>query len=182
MMNLALDPVLGHGLSASLALILLPGALHKLRDPSLFARSVEDYDLLPPALVPWMAWGLSLLELAAGISLLPMLTRPLGGLLSLLALSLSSIGVALALHRGRRQIDCGCGSGVSLRLSAGLLWRNAVLLAAAWLTLLPLSSRPVAWPDGLATCAVTLFSMGLYAVVNQLLANHPRLQELRNSP
>ena len=180
--NPVLDPVLGHGLAASLALILLPGALHKLREPLRFQAAVADYALLPLPWVPLLAWGLCLLELAAGLCLLPLPSRLLGASMALLALALASTGVALALSQGRRQIDCGCGSGVGLRLSAGLLWRNAVLMLAAALAALPLSSRPVAWPDGLATCAVTLFSMGLYAVVNQLLANQPRLQELRNSP
>ena len=179
---LTLDPVLGHGLAASLALILLPGALHKLRDPALFQAAMEQYGLLPARWAPAAAWTLSLLELAAGLCLLPWPTRAAGALLALLVLSVASTAVALAWQQGRRRIDCGCGAGVGLRLSPGLLWRNAVLLACALLALLPLSARPVGWPDGLATCAVTLFSMGLYAVVNQLLANQPRLQELRNAP
>jgi len=180
-----LDPVLSHAAAASLALVLLFGALAKLRDLSAFVMATEAYGLLPPVLVSPMAHALALSEAAAGLLLLPVSTRPLGAALALGVLLVASSAVALALRQGR-SIDCGCGgysssSGSGLTLSGALLWRNAALLGLGLAALAPLAPRPVGWADGLAACAAALFAIGLYAVTNQLLSNQPRLAELRNN-
>lgn len=181
-----LDPVLSHAAAASLALVLLFGALAKLRDLSAFVMATEAYGLLPPVLVSPVAHALALSEAAAGLLLLPVSTRPLGAALTLGVLGVASSAVALALRQGRN-IDCGCGgygghgSGSGLTLSGALLWRNAALLGLGLAALAPLAPRPVGWADGLAACAAALFAIGLYAVTNQLLSNQPRLAELRNN-
>ncbi|WP_019577693.1 MauE/DoxX family redox-associated membrane protein [Curvibacter lanceolatus] len=179
-----LDPVLSHAAAASLALVLLFGALAKLRDLSAFVMATEAYGLLPPLLVSPVAHALALSEAAAGLLLLPVSTRPLGAALALGVLGVASSAVALALRQGR-SIDCGCGGygsrGSGLTLSGALLWRNAALLGLGLAALAPLAPRPVGWADGLAACAAALFAIGLYAVTNQLLSNQPRLAELRNN-
>lgn len=181
-----LDPVLSHAAAASLALVLLFGALAKLRDLSAFVMATEAYGLLPPVLVSPVAHALALSEAAAGLLLLPVSTRPLGAALALGVLGVASSAVALALRQGRN-IDCGCGGyggrggGSGLTLSGALLWRNAALLGLGLAALAPLAPRTVGWADGLAACAAALFAIGLYAVTNQLLSNHPRLAELRNN-
>ncbi|WP_051442904.1 MauE/DoxX family redox-associated membrane protein [Curvibacter gracilis] len=179
-----LDPVLSHAAAASLALVLLFGALTKLRDLSAFVMATEAYGLLPPVLVSPVAHALALSEAAAGLLLLPVSTRPLGAALALGVLGVASSAVALALRQGR-SIDCGCGGygsrGSGLTLSGALLWRNAALLGLGLAALAPLAPRPVGWADGLAACAAALFAIGLYAVTNQLLSNQPRLAELRNN-
>lgn len=179
-----LDPVLSHAAAASLALVLLFGALTKLRDLSAFVMATEAYGLLPPVLVSPVAHALALSEAAAGLLLLPVSTRPLGAALALGVLGVASSAVALALRQGR-SIDCGCGGygsrGSGLTLSGALLWRNAALLGLGLAALAPLAPRPVGWSDGLAACAAALFAIGLYAVTNQLLSNQPRLAELRNN-
>src|SRR5450830_163765 len=185
-----LDPVLSHAAAASLALVLLFGALAKLRDLSAFVMATEAYGLLPPVLVSPMAHALALSEAAAGLLLLPVSTRPLGAALALGVLLVASSAVALALRQGR-SIDCGCGgysssssssgSGSGLTLSGALLWRNAALLGLGLAALAPLAPRPVGWADGLAACAAALFAIGLYAVTNQLLSNQTRLAELTNN-
>lgn len=179
-----LDPVLSHAAAASLALVLLFGALGKLRDLPAFVIATEAYGLLPPALVSPVAHALALSEAAAGLLLLPVATRPLGAALALGVLAVASSAVALALRDGR-DIDCGCGGAGQgahngLRLSPALLWRNAALLGLGLAALAPVAPRAVGWPDGLAACAAALFAIGLYAVTNQLLSNQPRLAELRN--
>ena len=180
-----LDPVLSHAAAASLALVLLFGALAKLRDLPAFVMATEAYGLLPPALVSPAAHALALSEAAAGLLLLPVSTRALGAALSLGVLAVASSAMALALRQGR-DIDCGCGGGghgggTGLTLSGALLWRNAALLGLGLAALAPLAPRPVGWADGLAACAAALFTIGLYAVTNQLLSNQPRLAELRKS-
>lgn len=173
-----LDPVLSHAAAASLALVLLFGALGKLRDLPAFVMATEAYGLLPPALVSPVAHAMALGEAAAGLLLLPVATRPLGATLALSVLLVASTAVALALRSGR-EIDCGCG-GTRLTLSGALLWRNAALLGLGLAALAPLAPRAVGWADGLAACAAALFATGLYAVTQQLLSNQPRLAELRN--
>lgn len=178
-----LDPVLSHAAAASLALVLLFGALAKLRDLSAFVMATEAYGLLPPVLVGPVAHALALSEAAAGLLLLPVSTRPLGAALALGVLGVASSAVALALRQGR-SIDCGCGGYIGssgLRLSGALLWRNTALLGLGLAALAPLAPRPVGWADGLAACAAALFAIGLYAVTNQLLSNQPRLIDLRNN-
>ncbi|WP_265945073.1 MauE/DoxX family redox-associated membrane protein [Dechloromonas sp. A34] len=74
-----LDPVVTRAIGATLSIVLLFGALQKLRDPVVFAGAVENYRLLPDALLPVAAHGLPLLELAAGVLLLFPETCLLGG-------------------------------------------------------------------------------------------------------
>jgi len=116
------------------------------------------------------------------VLLLPAATRSLGAALALAVLAIVTAAVIAALRAGRTQIDCGCGGDEGLRLSWALVARNALLLMLAGLCLLPSAGRPTGWLDVLAAIAATLFFTGLYATVNQLLANHPRLHQLRNAP
>ncbi|RUP25175.1 MAG: hypothetical protein EKK45_21165, partial [Curvibacter sp.] len=55
-----LDPVLSHAAAASLALVLLFGALGKLRDLPAFVMATEAYGLLRPALVSPVAHAMAL--------------------------------------------------------------------------------------------------------------------------
>ena len=150
-----LDPVLSHAAAASLALVLLFGALGKLRDLPAFVMATEAYGLLPPALVSPVAHAMALGEAAAGLFLLPVATRPLGATLALGVLLVASTAVALALRSGR-EIDCGCG-GTRLTLSGALLWRNAALLGLGLAALAPLAPRavagPMAWPPAPPRCS-----------------------------
>lgn len=177
-LELSVDPVLAHAAAASVALVLVLGALAKLKDLEVFRHALGAYELLPEALLPLAARALPLLELAAGLLLLPTATRPLGALLALAALGLATGAVVAALRAGRTHIDCGCGGSEGLTLSWGLVLRNAVLLAMAGAALWPLGSRATGWLDAVAALAATLFFAGLYAAANQLLANQPRLRRL----
>jgi hypothetical protein len=179
---LDLDPVLSYVCAASLSLVLLLGALTKLKDLSAWREAAEAYALLPERWVGPVSAGLALAELAAGLLLLPIATRPLGAALALAVLATVSAAVALALLAGRSHIDCGCGVGSAMKLSVALLWRNLGLAVPGALALLPQQPRSTGWFDVIATCAAVLFALGLYAVINQLLANQPRLENLRNAP
>lgn len=176
-----LDPVLSHAAAATVALVLVLAALAKLKDLETFGHAVAAYELLPARLVPLAARGLPLLELAAGVLLLPAATRPLGAGLALLALALATGAVLAALRAGRTRIACGCGGDEGLSPSRGLVVRNAVLLALAAAAALPAAERATGWLDAFAALAATLFAAGLYAAANQLLANQPRLQHLHHS-
>src|SRR5574343_377897 len=92
-----LDPVVTRAIGAVLSIVLLFGALQKLRDPVVFAGAVENYRILPEALVPLAARGLPILELAAGVSLLFPETCLLGGYLALALLAVVTAAVAINL-------------------------------------------------------------------------------------
>lgn len=176
------DPVLGHAAAAFLAIVLLSGAWAKLRDVALFRAAMDNYQLVPDAWLPAAAWGLPLIEALAGLALLPTGLRPLGALLAAGVLLVVTSAVVINLKRGRHRIDCGCGGSEHQPLSWGLVARNAVLIALCGLAALPLAERGTVWLDLVASTLATLFALGLYALVNQLLANHPRLLDLRNHP
>jgi hypothetical protein len=177
-----IDPVLSHVAAASVALVLVLAALAKLKDVELFGHALAAYELLPERWLPWVARALPLLELAAGLLLLPLATRPLGAALALAALGLATLALLLALRAGRTDIDCGCGGasdGQGPSPSPALVLRNCVLLALAALALVPAGPRATTALDVFAALAAALFTLGLYATTNQLLANRPRLHRLR---
>lgn len=177
-----LDPVLGHAAAAFLAIVLLSGAWAKLRDVALFRAAMDNYQLVPDAWLPLAAWALPLAEALAGLMLLPTSLRPLGAALAAAVLLLVTAGVVINLQRGRARIDCGCGGNEHQPLSWGLVARNAVLIALSAAASLPMAERGTVWLDLMASALATLFALGLYALVNQLMANHPRLLDLRNHP
>jgi hypothetical protein len=178
----ALDPVLGHAAAAALGTVLLLGAGTKLCDLALFRAALDNYRLLPAAALGPAALLLPLWELLAGALLLPTATRSGGATLALGLLALVTAAVIINLLRGRERIDCGCGGGEHVPLSRGLVARNAGLAPLGLATLLPTQPREALWLDFVAMACATLFLLGLYLTVNQLLSNHPRLIALRNAP
>jgi hypothetical protein len=172
-LSLVFDPVAVHGLAATLAILLMFGAWQKLRDPVIFGAAVENYRLLPGALVPTVAIGLPLLEAAAGAMLLPPETAAVGSVIALSVLCLTTTAVAINLFRGRREIDCGCGGLSHQPLSWTLVLRNLALMAAAVVVMHGDVERHLVWLDYLTVAATVLALFGLYAVFNQLLANRP---------
>ena len=168
------DPVLGHGCAAAVAVILLAGAWQKLADNGVFRATVELYGILPTGLVGAFAVFFPLAEVLAAVALLgwadgPALGLPLG------VLALSTAGVAINVLRGRTDLECGCGGDSHPRLSWALVARNALLMGAVLLAGAAEGSRALVWVDYLSVAALTLAITGLYTVVNQLLANQPHL-------
>ena len=179
-MALPLDPTLPHIAAALLAIVFLGGAWQKLRDLAALAGAVEQYRLLPDAWAAGAARTLLAAEFAAGLLLLPLPTRGAGALLAALLLAAVTLAVAINLLRGRRAIDCGCGGAEGgQHLSWGLVLRNALLGLAAVLAAAAETPRELVWLDGLTVVAGTLAFYGLYAAANQLLANRPRLLQLK---
>lgn len=177
----ALDPVLGHAAAAALAAVLLLGAIDKLRDLASFDEVLDNYRLLPAALLKPVARALPMTELLAGVLLLPGATRGFGAAAALALLALVTAAVVINLARGRTAIDCGCG-GVALPLSWSLVLRNLVLAAAAVAAAAPSAARAVVWLDATAAVFAALFLLGLYGVANTLMAQQPLLMNLRNRP
>lgn len=173
------DPVVIHAAAAAIGIILIVGALGKLRDIELFRLAVDNYGLLDARSAALFARAFPLLELVAGVALIPEATRPFGVVLALVVLAVATGGVALALLRGAGRIECGCG-GANQRISWGLVVRNAGLAAVAALAAaeeLPRSLGPV---DYISVAGAILALLVVYAAANQLLANQPLLKELQS--
>lgn len=166
------DPVPGHACAAALAILLLSSAWHKLADLAVFRATVELYALLPAAMVAAFAALFPLFEAAAGAVLL---FRPDGPwmLLPLAVLGLSTAAILVNVLRGRSNLECGCGGDNQPRLSWALVARNVALLGGVVVAAAADSGRPLVWVDFLSVAAMTLALAGLYAALNQLLANRP---------
>jgi len=176
-----LDPVLGHALAGATALVLLVGAAQKVRDWPGFRSALGAYRLLPEVLVTPAALALPAFETIAGFALFAPACRSAGALLALALLATVTGAVAINLARGRTDIDCGCGGAEGRqRLSWGLVARNAMLMAALVVGAQPTGPRPLGIFDFATLTFATLALYGLYACASQLLANRPRLVDLRN--
>ena len=177
------DAVVTRAIGAALSVVLLAGAWQKLRDRELFQAAVENYQLVPESWHRPVATALPLLELAAGVLLLPAPTRTLGAFLAAVLLLVVTSAVAINLLRGRRDIDCGCGTpGTGQRLSWALVGRNAALLAACVVAAAPEQARELVWLDAFTAVFAALALWTLYAAANQLLADSHRLSSSRMQP
>ena len=149
---LLFDPVIVHATAAAMGIILILGALAKLRDIELFSYAVENYRLL---------------------------NGPVAMLLGLLTMALATAGVVISLLRGLTTIECGCGTG-GQRISWGLVGRNVVLSLAIVLGASDGAARSLGLLDYFSAAGAVLGLLALYACVNQLLANQPLLKELQS--
>lgn len=177
--NFLFDPVVVHAAAAAMGIILITGALGKLRDLELFRYAVENYGLVNGGSAVLFARLFPVAELLAGLALIPDATRPLGVLLGLAVMAVATGGVAINLLRGMGRIECGCGTG-GQRISWGLVVRNLFLCAALVLAAADELPRSLGAIDYFSVAGAILALLVLYASANQLLANQPLLKELQS--
>lgn len=176
-----LDPVVTHLVAAALAMLLLVGAWQKLRDQLAFRTALEAYDIVPAnSLAGFFAWALPCAEALAALALVIDQTRVYGVALAALILVVVTAAVIVNLLRGRTDLGCGCG-GIEdeQTLSWALVARNGVLLALLALVAAEPAARDLTALDYVTVAAGACALYGLYAMLNQLLANQPRLLRLR---
>jgi len=150
-------------------------AAMKFADLGQFAAALDNYRILPGALVTPVAWMLPVLETVAAIGLLVPASRGEACLLMAALLATFSAAIAINLARGRREIDCGCfGPALRQTLSGSLIARNAILLAAVAAVAMPAQMRPLELVDFVTIVFGATTLMTLYASMNYLLANAPR--------
>ena len=176
------DPVIVRTLGAAVAVVLLVAAVAKLRDREVFAATIDNYRLLPPASAPAVALVLPLAEIAAALASLYGPTRIWGALGAAALLSLFAAAIAVNVVRGRFDFDCGCGGGEHPRLSWALVVRNGVLAVAALAAFVEGPHRPFEAIDALTVAGGTAALVTLYHFSNLLLANAPRLAGLERHP
>jgi uncharacterized membrane protein len=157
-----------------LALLLLlaifgAAALAKLNELEVFRGVVEQYGLLPHALVTPFAYALPVVELVAALGLvLPATRAPAAAVLILLLLAFAA-AMAINLARGRSDIDCGCFIGVQKqRISWPLVVRNLVLATFGLTLIAEGTGRQLMAVDWLTITAAAASLLLLYEAIGRL--------------
>jgi uncharacterized membrane protein len=178
-----IDPVIELSLRLALALLFAAAAWHKVSDRIRFGATLRAYQLLPSWSLAPFTWLLSTAEALIALGLLLPSTRQAAafGAGALLLLYAGAIGMNLI--RGRRDIDCGCfASSARVPLSNWLVARNAILIVAACLLVLPVRPRSLIWIDAL-TIATAVITLSLLWAAGQRLANTgPALRRVGGTP
>ena len=141
----------------------------------LWLAVLAEYRLLPAAASLPLGIALAGAELALALALalcVPPLAREAAFAAALL-LALYGAAIAIELARGIDLEDCGCGFGAR-PLEAGLLLRNALLVAAALAAALPTSARALGATDVLTIVAGTATSALVFAAADGLAARRAR--------
>ncbi len=181
-MPYALDPVLPYAASYTLGAIFLAGAHAKWRERHVFVAVVQAYGLLPVPLVTVFSFCVMLAEFGVGLALWWPPLWPVAQLAGVALLAVVTGAVGVNLLRGRTDIDCGCGGASGdQQLSWALVGRNAVLALFLAAAASPAAARDLQWLDYGTIAFATAIGFALYAAVNQLLANRPRLASLELS-
>ncbi|TCW79817.1 methylamine utilization protein MauE [Burkholderia sp. SRS-46] len=186
-----IDPVLATGAQAGMAIVVLLGAVAKMRRPAAFRDALGGYRLLPGALIAPAAFALPLAETLGAAALLFPDTRTFGAGVLVALLLAFAVALAINILRGHTDIDCGCSGFAATRPAAradaprGIGWfhvARALLLAALAATaFVEQATRAIVWFDYLTLCFAVLLIVCALLTADVLLANVPRLSHLRNS-
>lgn len=171
------DPALHYLAVCLIALVFLQASVSKLLSRDEFQGIVANYRLLPAVLVVPFSRLLPIAELAAGLGVLTLPTRPSAAALAAALLLLFALAMGINLARGRRDIDCGCfKSALKQTISGWLIARNVLLAAAAAALLLPIADRDTGLLD-----YVTVFAGGsmlfLFCYAVGVLTRRPATRE-----
>jgi uncharacterized membrane protein YphA (DoxX/SURF4 family) len=185
---MVLDPAVGTLMLASVALLFLSAAAHKLRNFERFDEIFSAYGLMPAALVavnsrPRISLLVPVLEIMVAAGLAVNVYRPYAAALGIALLSGYAAAIAVNLARGHRDLACGCGGPDERRpIAAWMVWRNLfVAAAAAAAAIMPWADRNLSMTDGV-TIAFGLATVALiYLCADQLLGNAQRSAQLRGS-
>lgn len=173
------DPIFVIASALGISVILANAATHKLRAPARFANQVEDYQLLPKALIKPFSRALPIAELAIAFALLVPFSRLFAALIAAALLMAYAVAIGINLWRGRKDIDCGCsGPEQSQSLRPELLLRNGLLSGLALVASIAPVARAFGIFDGFVAVAAAAVALLLYTATEGLLANGPRLFKL----
>jgi hypothetical protein len=160
-----IDPAVTLLAQASLTLLFLAAAIHKLRHPQEFVGVVAAYQLASERFSSAIARLLPALELAVAIGLWIPPTRMAASVLGAALLAIYAAAIGINLKRGRHGIDCGCafaGRGRSV-IGSWMLARNAILICVALIASAPVALRTLTPVDALTVigglCVLTLLYM-----------------------
>ncbi len=129
---MTIDPMLQHTAALALALVFGSGAFGKLSAWDEFEGVVQNFRVLPRALVPVVAKVLPPVEVLLALAVLVPPTRAIAGWGMAILLVVFAAAIGLNVVRGRVNIDCGCfRSSLKQNLSWWLVLRNALLVVLA---------------------------------------------------
>lgn len=118
------------------AAVFLAAALPKIADPTSFATDIDNYRMVPDALIGPIAVALPLLEALVGVALVTGVHARGAALVASGLLVAFACGMVQAIARGI-DLDCGCfGHVVETRVSWLTVTRNVVLTACCALVTL----------------------------------------------
>lgn len=173
----AVDPLI-HVVAAGFIVVVLARAVaDKLGGYAVFAATLADYRLLPPAVVPVAAATLLAAEAAAILLLLVPATCAFGAVLAIGLFGLYGLAMALALFGGRTEIECGCG-GEGQLVSWGLVARNGVLAAIAAGLVLPTTARSLGYFDFLVAAVAVAVVCLLLAIAEKTIGTAAAIRRL----
>lgn len=181
-----LDPLLLQILSLSLSLLFITAAWHKLTALEQFRVALGEYQLLPQAMLKPVALLFAATELLLGVSWLLMVHPFFTAVISVGLLTIYALAIAVNLMRGRVHIGCGCGAAGTdssdQPLSGWLIVRNAVLIIAASVCILPSYERDFAAVDFVTLVAGLVVVLLLYSAGTRLLTNFAAMRVWRVRP
>ena len=112
------------------AAVFLGAALPKIAEPSTFATDIDNYRMVPDALIGPLAVGLPLLEALVAVALVTGVHARGAAIVASGMLLAFAVGMVQAIVRGI-DLDCGCfGHVVETRVSWLTVTRNVVLTIA----------------------------------------------------
>jgi methylamine utilization protein MauE len=154
-----LNTVLSEALALLIALVFAGAAIAKLTAWRELPGVVQNFRVLPRALVLPVSLLLPLLEAAIAPGMVIKETRSVAALTAAVLFTIFGAALAMNYFRGRRHIDCGCfRSDLKQPISIAVIARNGFLAVCA--LLLPAGGTaalsPLAWAIAVAG-GVTLF-------------------------
>jgi len=184
-MPVVVDPLIHVVMALGFAALFLMSAQHKIKSFARFGAIVAEYRLLPAGLTQVASGTAIAAELAVGSAWVSSLWFEVSGAAvigSAVLLAGYAVAIAINLARGRVHISCGCGFGAGSAedqpLSAGLVVRNGLLVAAALGYLLPDTGRALGWFDFAIALIVLLALVVIYFGASQLLQNRHAMSAL----
>lgn len=173
------DPIITLVATYSVACLFLFACYGKLTAFAVFRATFAEYELVPERLTGLIAALVVAIELAIVMGALYVPSAAIAMMAAATLLLVYAAAIEINLLRGRRDIDCGCTGPARRQLISGwLVLRNCVLAAVALLGSAAPSARAMQAADFVLVGLALLGAISLYAAVNQLMANAPRLDAL----
>jgi len=174
-----LDPIVVLIANYCVALLFLLACYGKLSAFAVFRATLAEYELMPASVTGLCASIVIGLELAIGIGALVPSTASIAMVAAAALLLGYACAIGINLVRGRRDIDCGCtGPATRQLLSGWLVLRNIGLAVLAMVGAAVPGIRVLHAADLVLVGLAMFGAMSLYAAINQLMVNAPRLDAL----
>ena len=174
-----LDPIIILTANYCVALLFLLACCSKLAAFSVFRVTLEEYELLPKVLNTPAAAAIVALEATIVVAACVPASANVAMFVAAVLLTIYASAIGVNLLRGRRDIDCGCTGPARRQLLSGwLVLRNLSLVGLALVGACVANYRVLQSADFVLVGIALLGAMLLYAAINQLMVNAPRLDAL----